>query len=448
MKLRIGPPLATVAGLALAATTVAGPASASQRPVTRAASSATTATQVPLWVMHQYVTRAGFNLKVTASPDGSAVFVAGAILKVNHKGTNASVTALDPTTGATLWRTQYTASPNSGFSHIAVSPDGSTVFAAAGAEPVGGGASNALIVAFSAVTGAILWTAGAGFVAPVDGLAVAPDGSAVFTTGAAGTVAYDAATGATLWTAAGGNSITAAPDGSTVYVASTTSVPVQRTAFLTSAYNAATGAAMWQSRFNVPKGSSGPDAIAASPDGAAVFVTGGTSTNGLQSHVGTVAYKAATGTRLWARVLTTPGVSFGIATSPDGSTVYVLNSANPPNGGSTFATEAYAATNGAIRWTARYQGPVTGSFTLPADLAVSPDGARVYVTGNSPAPSGQVQFATVAYDAATGAAAWVARYGHGTQNSAGEGVAVSPDSSKVYVTGDTARFGTTIGYGA
>ena len=174
---------------ALAVLTVAGLAPAmALSPALAAPITATAGSPARLWVMHQYVTRAGFNLKVAASPDGSAVFVAGAILKVNHKGTNASVTALNPTTGATLWRTQYTASPNSGFSHVAVSPDGSTVFAAAGAEPVGGGASNALVVAFSAATGAILWTAGAGFVAPVDGLAVAPDGSAVFTTGAAGTV--------------------------------------------------------------------------------------------------------------------------------------------------------------------------------------------------------------------------------------------------------------------
>ncbi len=56
--------------------------------------------------------------------------------------------------------------------------------------------------------------------------------------------------------------------------------------------------------------------------------------------------------------------------------------------------------------------------------------------------------AAVAYSAATGAVAWVARYGHAGQNSAGEGVAVSPDSAKVYVPGDTANYGTTIGYGS
>jgi outer membrane protein assembly factor BamB len=176
-----------------------------------------------------------------------------------------------------------------------------------------------------------------------------------------------------------------------------------------------------------------------------VFVTEDTITaTRVQRQVGTVAYNAATGARLWARIVNTPSISSGIAASPDGSTVYVINSANAPNTGTGYATEAYAARNGAIRWTARYQGPDTGGLTFPHDLAASPDGARVYVTGESPAASGALQFATVAYDAATGAVAWVARYGHPTQNSAGIGVAVSPDSAKAYVTGDTAMYGTTI----
>jgi outer membrane protein assembly factor BamB len=168
--------------------------------------------------------------------------------------------------------------------------------------------------------------------------------------------------------------------------------------------------------------------------------------NALYSQVSTVAYDAATGAQLWARAVKVTSISAGIATSPDGSTVYVLNSANASHGGSAYATEAYASANGAIRWTARYQGPVSGSLTLPEDLAASPDGARVYVTGDSTALGGQDQFATVAYDAATGAVAWVARYGHPAQNSASYGVAVNPDSSKVFVTGDSGAGGATVAY--
>jgi DNA-binding beta-propeller fold protein YncE len=432
----------TITGLALTATTAAtaGAAAAARGP--------SAAGTTRLWVAHQFVKRGGFNLKVAASPDGSAVFVAGEVEKLNRRGTNATVTALNSTTGATLWQTQYTASPDSGFSEIAVSPDGSKVFAAAAATPAGGGPFNELIVAFSAATGAILWTAGAGVVNPVDGLAVSPDGSAVYTTGSSGTIAYNAATGAALWTAAGGISVAAAPDGSRVYVADTApNAKGTANVYLTTAYNAATGAKLWASQFNVPQNTSTAAAVAASPNGTTVFVTGDTRPVSLVRYfTATVAFDAATGARLWARVVKVPSVAYTIAASPDGSTVYVLNSANSPNGGSVYATEAYAAANGVIRWTAHYQGPVTGSLTVPQDLAASPDGTRVYVTGNSLAASGQDQFATVAYDAATGALAWVARYGHVAQNSAGEGVAVSPDSSKVYVTGDTSTYGTTIGY--
>jgi outer membrane protein assembly factor BamB len=431
---------------ALAVITVAGLAPATAWSSALASSaSATAASPAPLWVTHQFVKGEGAELAVASSPDGSAVFVAGEADTLNRRGSHATVTAFNPTTGATLWQTSYTASPNSGFSFIAVSPDGSEVFAAAAAEPAGGGPFNNLLVAFSAATGAIIWTAGAGVVDPVDGLAVSPDGSAVFTTSATDTIAYDPATGTPLWTAAGGRSVAAAPDGSAVYVAGATPVGTGgNTAYLTTAYNAATGATLWASQFNVPKGSSGADAVTAS--GSAVFVTGGTTIGGEPFHVGTVAYDAATGERLWARVIKFPSVSTGIAASPDGSTVYVLNSANVTGSGTAFATEAYAATNGASRWTAHYQGPVAGSLSLPEHLAVSPDGARVYITGSSMAAAGQDQFATVAYDAATGAPAWVARYGHPAQNSAAYGLAVSPDSSKVYVTGDTATHGTTVGY--
>jgi outer membrane protein assembly factor BamB len=103
------------------------------------AGTATAASPARLWVAYQYVKREGFNLAVAASLDGSAVFAAGEVEKLNRKGTNATVTAVNSTTGAQLWQTSYTASPNSGFSFIAVSPDGSEVFAAAAAEPAGYG---------------------------------------------------------------------------------------------------------------------------------------------------------------------------------------------------------------------------------------------------------------------------------------------------------------------
>src|SRR5437870_10995167 len=69
-------------------------------------------------------------------------------------------------------------------------------------------------------------------------------------------------------------------------------------------------------------------------------------------------------------------------------------------------------------------------------MAVSLDVARAFVTGTSQAPTAENDYATVAFDTATGTQLWAATYdgtGHGFD--AGEAVVVSPDNGTVYVTG-------------
>jgi outer membrane protein assembly factor BamB len=128
-----------------------------------------------------------------------------------------------------------------------------------------------------------------------------------------------------------------------------------------------------------------------------------------------IAYNTATGTALWHASYNPGGLSsstFVAATvSSDSATVFAAGSTQQTvTKPISSVVVAYDTTTGLPRWTnARYQGPVTGSFTLPEDLAASPDGARVHGTGDSMAPGGQNQFTTVAYDAATGAVAWVGR---------------------------------------
>ena len=48
-------------------------------------------------------------------------------------------------------------------------------------------------------------------------------------------------------------------------------------------------------------------------------------------------------------------------------------------------------------WTRFYQGP-RGSG-LPASVAMSPDGTKVFVTGGSPGSNGTFSYATLAYQA-------------------------------------------------
>ena len=74
-------------------------------------------------------------------------------------------------------------------------------------------------------------------------------------------------------------------------------------------------------------------------------------------------------------------------------------------------------------------------------MAVSPDGSKVVVTGNStgiyyPDSSKGTDYATVAYNATTGAQLWVKRYnGPAKDHDVARSVTVGPASSVVYVTG-------------
>jgi hypothetical protein len=118
--------------------------------------------------------------------------------------------------------------------------------------------------------------------------------------------------------------------------------------------------------------------------------------------------------------------------------VYVTGSSDAPNGQSNYATVAYNAATGAQLWVDRYNGPANG-YDGAWSVAVSPGGGTVYVTGSSDAPNGQSNYATVAYNAATGAQLWVHRYNGPANGYDGAwSVAVSPGGGTVFVTGTSA----------
>ncbi|MBI4728785.1 MAG: hypothetical protein HY775_04700, partial [Acidobacteria bacterium] len=88
-------------------------------------------------------------------------------------------------------------------------------------------------------------------------------------------------------------------------------------------------------------------------------------------------------------------------------------------------------------WEARYNGP-GNPYDLATSLAVSYDGARVYVTGVSRGSGSYSDYATLAYDASSGAKLWEARYnGPGNSFDVARSLAVSPDGARVYVTGES-----------
>jgi hypothetical protein len=100
---------------------------------------------------------------------------------------------------------------------------------------------------------------------------------------------------------------------------------------------------------------------------------------------------------------------------------------------------AYDTATGAPLWVRRYQR--RGSLgNAAASVAVSPDGgSTVYVTGTSAThKNGTGDYATIAYDAVTGARLWVRGYHHGHGCYFGDdasSVAVSPRGGQVFVTG-------------
>jgi WD40 repeat protein len=343
--------------------------------------------------------------------------------------------------GDQLWVSRYdgTAGIADAAYALGVSPDGSKVFVTGTSDGTGVGPEPAT-VAYDAATGAQLWAQRY----EQDGLygsalAVSADGSKVFVKLVSLIVAYDAATGNQLWSAAYdgfATAIGASPDGSKVFVAGVSGSGTARD-YATVAYDAATGAQLWVSRYD-RRHVDGASALGVSPDGGVVFVTG---TSG--SDYATVAYDAVTGTQLWVSTYNGRGFenAYALGVSPDGSKVVATGSSTSETG-EDYATVAYDAATGSRLWVKRYNGPGNGQDRAHA-VAVSPDSSKVFVTGVSTAAGGQYDYATVAYDASTGGALWTKRCCGGGASALG----ISPDGSKLFVTGGSGHF-TTVAHDA
>ena len=264
------------------------------------------------------------------------------------------------------------------------------------------------------------------------------------------TVAYDASTGARLWAkryqglanpSDSANAVGVSPDGSRVFVTGVISGS-NVVDWATVAYDASTGAQLWVRRYHGPGGFSNvATALGVSPDGSRLFVAGFISMSRSQDDYATVAYDTSTGARLWAKRYHGPAVggngASALGVSPDGSQVFVTGSSTGTTN-NDYATLAYDASTGAKLWVKRYNGPAD-SYDSASALGVSPDGSQVFVTGSSPGLTSDYDYATVAYDASTGAKLWLKRYnGTGNFTDLPSALGVSPDGSGVFVTGESA----------
>jgi glucose dehydrogenase len=151
----------------------------------------------------------------------------------------------------------------------------------------------------------------------------------------------------------------------------------------------------------------------------------------------TVAYAADSGATLWQNDAKQGAV--GLAFSPDSSAVYVTASDGSQN--EYWLTTAYDTASGAQVWRARYSAPQNRAGA-PAAVVVSPDGHQVIVGGTSRAANGDARFQVFAYDASTGAQLWAARYGaSGDTGTSADAMTITPNGAEVIVTGSVGSFG-------
>ena len=418
---------------------------------------------------------------LAVSPDSSRVFLTGTTFGPEN---SLDVRTVAYTSGGTkLWVARF----NGGFhlndvaTDIGTSPDGSAVFIT-GYGYTKPATTDIVTIAYDAGSGAELWSKRFGSETKYDeahSLSVSPDGSRLFVSGVTWdvngqdtrTIAYDTESGSRLWSrrydspAHGEDSASDAvtSDGSVLFVTGTSVGATTSTDARTIAYDATTGSLLWTRRFDGENDEDRGEAVAASPDGSAVFVSISSKTSSSHFDYVTRAYDAATGSRLWTARYNGPGNSVdqsrAITIAPDGSSVFVTGRSLQTGGVNyDYATAAYDALSGSSLWTKRYNGTYDG-VDEAVDVGVDPSGATVYVTGTSVGLVDQTStyedFATAAYDATTGQRLGVKRYHSKVCDfrDFARALEVSPDGTDVFVAGrrlcpDANTAYVTIAYGA
>lgn len=182
--------------------------------------------------------------------------------------------------------------------------------------------------------------------------------------------------------------------------------------------------AVWSHQY--PEGDPAQDTCSDEPAGlvmgrSAVYLTGTTSCSSSNTwDILTMAY-GFDGTLLWTArhqgSLSLRHEGYGLALSPDGSTLFVAGSENTGED-DDWIVLAYSAATGEPVWATRYDGNGVGNEDEDQAwaIATSEDGKRVYVTGITRGPTSadgaSIDIAIASLDASTGTMDWVERYGH------------------------------------
>ena len=379
------------------------------------------------------------------SGNGKRLYVTGATV-AKKSGWDYGTLAYNAGTGKRLWVARYNgrAGVDDGGEDLAVSADGARVFVT-GTSSLGKAAfDDYATIAYDGRTGRRLWVAR--YDGPAHGteewpsVAASADGTKVFVSGGSesnteldyAVIAYDASSGAQLWVSRYDGpahgfdeacSVAVAGDGARVFASGYTDAEGNSEDAATIAFDAATGARLWVASYaGVGTAADGADVddrtcnLHVSSDGTKVFGTGFCcSGEGGEADYLTVAYDAATGKRLWAARYDDPARGYdwahSLGLSPDGTKVFINgeSEARKPRYSEDYATVAYDAETGTRLWSARYDGPGKTN-DWGGSLGVSANGMRVVVTGGSVGKKTGSDYATIAYDTASGHTFWVKRY--------------------------------------
>jgi hypothetical protein len=179
----------------------------------------------------------------------------------------------------------------------------------------------------------------------------------------------------------------------------------------------------WVARYDGPRHKNDyPYAVAASPDGRSIFVSGTSyvraSTN--CSDYATVAYDSSVGSQLWSAGHNGPGFScddvVDATLSADGSLLFVTGTSPSIDSSDDAVTVAYNTVDGSERWLAHEDGPFHGR-DLGAGVFTTTDSRTVFVAGSFQVSACeddldpcQYAAAAIAYDTMTGAVRWRSEY--------------------------------------
>jgi DNA-binding beta-propeller fold protein YncE len=319
--------------------------------------------------------------------------------------------------GTLLWAQRYNGSTsgNDQATAIAVSPDGTKVFVTGDTAGPGGGEEYATL-AYSS-DGSLLWSANLGPAGPAL-IGVSPDGTRVYVSGqtvSTGflTVAYDAPTGTQLWTdtylpdlgfpieGTGPSALAVSPDGTRITITGSRCLACGEdqdaiNAGVTFTYSNQ-GALLWSQTYFGDCECADTNSVAMTPDGQTVYV-GGADDVGLAGEFVIIAYNAVTGAMRWQRLPGPAGIVSAIVAGPGGKNIFATGSLvdlfTDLNKG--FATVRVTSA-GRFEWARHFTSPSIGETGFPAGIAVNATGTRVYVAATSPGTESKNDFVTIAY---------------------------------------------------